>query len=489
VVKQANSAPETHLAFSLNRRDIRGRILIPKYYDPDLGAADKLASKEFDLVPLANLLYQGAEGSRLGSWIRRDHYGSGDIPYVRTSDLVNWRIRPDYKKAVSEEVYQSVQGAQDVQAGDILFVAHGTYLVGTVAIVTEAESKIVLQDHVFRLRVHPESGVSPLLLLAALSTSFVRRQVRARQFSADIIDKIGERHLDILVPIPKDEAVSKEAEAMVRGVIGLQNSAKTEIADIAAVQSRMTKERAESNLGFRVARRNLISRILVPKYYDPRISEALKQVQRESGETWVPLSTYIDSGQLRADTGVEVGKMAYGTGPIPFIRTSDIVDLELRRDARHCVSESVYEMYSDKAAVVPGDVLVVRDGTYLVGSSAAVGKDDGRALICGGIYRLRVEEGAELTTEALLLALNLPLVRQQLRARQFTRDVIDTLGKRLLEVMVPPLTDNRWKRFGERLGQAMLRKAQAKNAIGHCIARLEPPAPKIIAGRPSWSMR
>lgn len=480
---------ETHLAFSLRREQVAGRILIPKFYDPDLRVAQKLAAKHFELRRLGDLLYPGAEGSRLGTWIRREHYGSGEIPYVRTSDLVNWRIRPDYKKAVSEQVYESVKDTQDVKVGDVLFVAHGTYLVGNVAIVTEAEAKLVLQDHVFRLRVNPSSGVSPLVVLTGLSTAFVRRQVRSRQFSADIIDKIGERHLDLLVPIPVENASRHAVRRSVENVIKKQDAAREEIAEIASVQSRMTKERAEANLGFQVSRKDLTARILVPKYYDPRISEALAQVQEDSGEKWVPISRYIEMGKVKADTGAEVGKMAYGTGPIPFIRTSDIVDLELRRDTRHCVSEAVYETYKEKAGVLPGDVLVVRDGTYLVGSSAQVSADDGVALICGGIYRLRVAKDSDLIAETLLLALNLPLVRQQMRARQFTRDVIDTLGKRLLEVMVPPLTNKRWRELGHRIAGAMERKAAAKSAIGHSISLLEPPAPKIISGRPSWSMR
>ena len=121
---------DTHLSFQLPRSSIVERILIPKFYDPELKTAEIEASKDFELFPLSDLLFLGAEGSRLGSWIRREHYGSGNIPFVRTSDLVNWRIRPDFKKAVSEEVYKSVQGTQDIQPNDLLFVAHGTYLVG-----------------------------------------------------------------------------------------------------------------------------------------------------------------------------------------------------------------------------------------------------------------------------------------------------------------------------------------------------------------------
>ena len=33
--------------------------------------------------------------------------------------------------------------------------------------------------------------------------------------------------------------------------------------------------------------------------------------------------------------------------------------------------------------------------------------------------------------------MNAPIVRRQMRAKQFTRDIIDTLGKRLFEVILP----------------------------------------------------
>ncbi|WP_155644364.1 hypothetical protein [Burkholderia territorii] len=479
----------THLAFKLPRSSVIDRILIPKFYDPELVAAEQEALEKFDLVELGDVLLPGARGSRLGNWIRREHYGSGEIPFVRTSDLVNWRIRPDFKKAVSDDVYQSVKAIQDISPNDILFVAHGTYLVGQVAIIAQGEEKLVLQDHVFRLRIDPESGVHPYLLLAALSTPFVKRQVRARQFSADIIDKIGNRHLGIKVPIPKSNVLQRKIIDTVQGVFESQDSARSEISAIANLQTRMTKERAESNIGFDIPRSSIKSRILIPKFYDPRISDELRSIENESKEKWVPLTHYIERGLISAETGVEVGKMAYGTGNIPFLRTSDIVDLEIRRDPRHCIDEETFFKYRKKAGVNAGDVILVRDGTYLVGSSAIVGQNDGNALICGGLYRLRTLDVSVLRPEALLLALNLPIVRKQLRAFQFTRDVIDTLGKRALDVLVPPLDTLRWLDAGARLGAALARKAEAKVGIGDGIKLADPAVTASASGRPSWSMR
>jgi hypothetical protein len=78
----------------------------------------------FDLPELADVLLLGDKGSRLGSWIPREFYGTGDIPFVRTSDLSAWRIRADYKKGVAESIYDRVKERQDVKPDDILFAAH-----------------------------------------------------------------------------------------------------------------------------------------------------------------------------------------------------------------------------------------------------------------------------------------------------------------------------------------------------------------------------
>jgi type I restriction enzyme M protein len=37
----------------------------------------------------------------------------------------------------------------------------------------------------------------------------------------------------------------------------------------------------------------------------------------------------------------------------------------------------------------------------------------------------------------LLVLLNIPVVKKQIRAKQFTQDIIDTLGKRILVLVLP----------------------------------------------------
>ena len=127
--------------------------------------------------------------------------------------------------------------------------------------------------------------------------------------------------------------------------------------------------------------------------------------------------------------------MAYGTGVIPFIRTSDISNWELKGDPKQGVSEVIYE--DNKQDVQADDIFIVRDGTYLVGVSCILTENDTKILYCGGLYKLRVRQPDKLDPYLLLALLNTPIVRRQMRSKQFTRDIIDTLGKRLFEVVLP----------------------------------------------------
>ena len=187
------------------------------------------------------------------------------------------------------------------------------------------------------------------------------------------------------------------------------------------------------NPGFTRPLSSLRNAVFIPKYYDPELERGIAALGGQ--HRMVSLAQLVKEGVLSWDTGIEVGKMAYGTGDIPFIRTSDISNWELKGDPKQNVGEEIYA--ANKQDVRAGDIFVVRDGTYLVGTSCILTEKDTRILYCGGLYKLRVNKPDELEPYLLLALLNAPIVRRQMRAKQFTRDIIDTLGKRLFEVLLP----------------------------------------------------
>jgi hypothetical protein len=107
----------------------------------------------------------------------------------------------------------------------------------------------------------------------------------------------------------------------------------------------------------------------------------------------------VDIRPCGVTTGIEVGKMAHGTGPIPFIRTSDLSNWELKADPKHGVGEELYkalkDQHPDRFDVQAGDILLVKDGTYLVGTSAVLSDLDTDPLSVPSVQDSR--EGASRT--------------------------------------------------------------------------------------------
>ena len=61
-----------------------------------------------------------------------------------------------------------------------------------------------------------QSNLDKYYLLAALSSEYVRQQIFAKTFSQDIIDSLGDRLKELIVPIAKDAKSIERVSAMVK---------------------------------------------------------------------------------------------------------------------------------------------------------------------------------------------------------------------------------------------------------------------------------
>lgn len=130
-------------------------------------------------------------------------YGTGNIPFIRTSDIANWDIKIDPKQGISEDIYEGLKEKQDIKPYDILMVRDGTYLIGTCAMLLPDDVKIVYQSHIYKIRSNDFDKLDPYLLLGLLSSPIVKRQIRSKQFTQDIIDTLGGRINELILPILK----------------------------------------------------------------------------------------------------------------------------------------------------------------------------------------------------------------------------------------------------------------------------------------------
>lgn len=207
------------IGYRLKQSNLKNNVLAPRYYDPSITRLIKELSETHQLLTVGELVEQGLLKLTTGNEIGKLAYGTGEIPFVRTSDISNWEIKFDPKHCVSEDYYSELKDKQDVRELDILMVRDGTYLIGTCAIVTRYDVKILYQSHIYKIRSTDFNKLSPYLLLAVLSSEPVQAQIKSKRFTQDIIDSIGNRLLEVILPIPRDASHRERIEGMVKKAI------------------------------------------------------------------------------------------------------------------------------------------------------------------------------------------------------------------------------------------------------------------------------
>ncbi len=492
------AAVRERLGFRVAEGEIRNDVLVPGYYDPEIEEALARLEATHELVSIGALADEGLLELRQGKYVSKLLYGTGSIPYVRTSDISNSEIRASPKHGVSAAVWEELRAKQDVVPGDVLLVHEGTYLIGVCAPVTRYDLPMLFQHHLAKLRVAEEAPLSGPLLAALLGAPVVQRQIRSKQFTADIIDSIVGRLREVVLPLPRDGDVRRrladrcaalyDERAETRSRLSLLVKRVDEAlrdGDGAKVEAVRGDELTQSDpmsllgerIGFRafnMSDKELSNDVLVPAYYDPTIAEDLAELEAGGCEL-VTIRELVERGVLALETGDEVGKLAYGTGKVPFVRTSDLGTWELKLDPKQRVSRAIYDSLASKQSARAEDLLVVRDGTYLVGTAAMVSEQDTPLLFSGGVYRVRVEMPDFIDPKLLLVLLWSRVVRRQIRAKRFTRDVIDTLGRRFEEVVLPIPSGDLRAAITDVAGELVSRRVDLRTEVGDLGRLIEDP--------------
>jgi len=207
---------------------------------------------------------------------------------------------------------------------------------------------------------------------------------------------------------------------------------------------------------------------LVPRYYDQAPLHELTAEATRSHTQLISLGELVKRRYISVRKGHEVGAEAYGTGDIPFVRTSDIANYEVSTDSTRGVSEDIYQQYADQQRLAPGDILLVADGRYRIGRLAILHEHSHRCIVQSHLRIISVTATAPFRAVELLYLLNLPMVQHQIRNLVFIQSTLGSLGNRLHEICVPlPEQTVDWQRSIEEFAgliesrAALLRRLRA----------------------------
>lgn len=191
-------------SFTASLKSIRSESFFsPEYSNPLYNKAIKELSR-YETKELSELVdpYKGAEVGSDNYNLYTDKIDS-DIPFIRTSDIVNYEVDnyPDF--FIKDEIYQDLK--QKIKPLDILFSKDGS--IGNVAMLTDAD-KVIIGSGFSILRKKKDSDISPYYIFCALSIPEIGDyQARKRTVIASTIPHLRpENLLKIKLPIlPKED--------------------------------------------------------------------------------------------------------------------------------------------------------------------------------------------------------------------------------------------------------------------------------------------
>lgn len=70
-----------------------------------------------------------------------------------------------------------------------------------------------------KIRVLNTDVIDPYCLLGLLNSYIVKRQIRTKQFTRDVIDTIGQRFKEVVIPIPRDPEIKDSISRRVKAIV------------------------------------------------------------------------------------------------------------------------------------------------------------------------------------------------------------------------------------------------------------------------------
>ena len=240
---RSRSRRENKLRFTFEqRRACKAGVLTASYYwrRPYLEALDVFAlENQCVLVSIGELIENGELTCTMGHGSPHGQFkGKGDVPYVKISDIKNWRINENPKYFIPEETAERLRRDRNLEAFDIVIPTRASKNIGLGAAVMPWQTQVVLTKEIAVLRCTSGSRVSPWLLLVMLSLRVVNDQFRFLVQMQTNREDLGRRLLELKIPVPVDDAARKRweqpAEDYFQAQVGARKSYRTLIDNLGA---------------------------------------------------------------------------------------------------------------------------------------------------------------------------------------------------------------------------------------------------------------
>ena len=204
---------ESRYCFKILQSTVRERgILVPRFWwrrEADEALGEWIVRHPSTIASLGELEEEAAiavfagHGSPPGN-----ARGTGATPYVKVTDLKNWRINENPTNHIHEKVAAKLRRrGPELEYGDLVSPARASSNIGQFSMILPWQTRIVITREVLILRVLENTrGLDPFLLLALMSLKVVQDQYQYLALMQTNREHLGDHWKEVRIPIPETEA-------------------------------------------------------------------------------------------------------------------------------------------------------------------------------------------------------------------------------------------------------------------------------------------
>lgn len=212
------------------------RACVPVYYDRRyhehfISEMKSERFRGFHSGTLAELAESGVISIRGGHGSPSSNQRVGDVPYIKVSDLragfVNINPTNRVPRSVAEHFWKG-QGS-GLQAFDILCPERTSKNIGDFCVLMPGQEQLLLTKEIIILRPGCNAEFDPFYLLWAMTLKIVRDQWKRVVFMQTNREDVGDRYLEIEIPVPNDSETAAEVSRPFRNYYHTVARARTSL--------------------------------------------------------------------------------------------------------------------------------------------------------------------------------------------------------------------------------------------------------------------
>lgn len=219
----AGPARETRLCFRVPQETARKRgVLVPRFWwrRDTVEVMRKWKRKHPSVVvTLGDLADRGViqtfEGHGSPPGTAR---ATGDVPYVKVTDLKNWRINENPTNFIHKTLAARLRKrGPELKFGDLISPARASSNIGQFSLVLPWQTNVVLTREVLVIRaMENREEITPFLLLALMSLKVVQDQYQYLTMMQTNREHLGDGWREVEIPLPDTLEARRRIEAPVR---------------------------------------------------------------------------------------------------------------------------------------------------------------------------------------------------------------------------------------------------------------------------------